>query len=97
MQKLRLTDVDINKKASSLISEMLANGISSIEITSLSGTIRLPGGAFIGTEKAIVSLASNKKLIIRRSERNEEGYEYPLDADTIQWIKDYRIPIHKIV
>jgi hypothetical protein len=97
MQKFRSKNAVIEEAASSLVSKMLAKGISSVEITSLGGTISLPGGGFIGTQKAIVSLSSDKKLIIRRSEREKEtGYEYPLDADTIMWISGHKIPIHNV-
>lgn len=76
---------------------MTTQQISSLEITTLSGNIQLPGGAYIGCKKATVLLVSHTisdfKLIIRRDEKGEV-HQYPLDDISIQWIKENKIPIH---
>lgn len=95
MKKFYFTDASVQKSVSLIISKMNTDGVPSLEITSLTGSIHLPSGGNIGTQKAIVSLTSDKKLIISRDDKkNEAPYEYPLDHSILQWIKINKIPVH---
>lgn len=99
MKKFYFTHSNIKNVIKHLMFNMTTQEIPSLEITTLSGDIPLPGGAYIGCKQATVLLFSHTisdfKLVIRRDDRKGELHEYPLDNITIQWVKDYKIPIHK--
>lgn len=99
MKRFYFTEKNIINVIKQLMFKMTTKEMPSLEITTLSGNIQLPGGAYIGCKQATVLLLSHTisdfKLIIRRDDRKGEVHEYPLDDISIQWIKDHKIPIHK--
>lgn len=98
MKNFYFTFNNILKAADTIVSKMISDGTTSIEITTLKGIIPLPGGGNIGSQKAIVSLTADKKLIINRGDRPHElPHEYPLDSHTLQWMKNTKIPIHLLI
>ncbi|MFZ2911964.1 MAG: hypothetical protein WAZ75_02680 [Candidatus Absconditicoccaceae bacterium] len=98
MKKFYFTEKNIINVIKQLMFKITTQEMPSLEITTLSGNIQLPGGAYIGCRKSTVLLLSHTisdfKLVIRRDDRKGESYEYPLDDITIQWIKEHKIPIH---
>ena len=98
MKKFYFTQKNIRNALLHLTFTMNTQDKPSVEITTLIGDIRLPGGGYIGCQKATVLIISHSisdfKLVIRRDDKKGELHEYPLDTMTIQWIKDNKIPIH---